>query len=50
MTKILGCTCASPPPGVKTASELEVWTGADAIFAGKVEGVELRWKLKKTQI
>jgi hypothetical protein len=45
-----GCTCAAPPPEVKTASELAAWTRADAIFEGKVENVELRWKLKEAQI
>jgi len=45
-----GCTCAPPPPEIKTASELTAWTKADAIFEGKVESVELRWKLKEAQI
>src|ERR1039458_3858064 len=47
---VFGCTCAAPPPEVKTASELAAWTRADAIFEGKVESVELRWKLKEAQI
>jgi hypothetical protein len=46
---VFGCTCASTPPEVKTASELAAWTRADAIFEGKVEGVELGWELKETQ-
>jgi len=29
---------------------LAAWTRADAIFEGKVESVELRWKLKEAQI
>jgi hypothetical protein len=47
---VFGCTCAAPPPEVKTASELEAWTRADAVFEGKVESVELRWRLKDAQI
>jgi hypothetical protein len=47
---VLGCTCASQSPEVKTASESAAWTRADAIFEGKVEGVEWRWKLKDSQI
>jgi hypothetical protein len=47
---VLGCTCAAPPPEVKTASELAAWTRADAVFEGKVESVELRWRLKEAQI
>ena len=47
---VFGCTCGAPRPEVKTASELAAWTGADAIFEGKVESVELRWKLKEAQI
>src|ERR1700675_2903199 len=47
---VFGCTCAAPRREVKTASELAGWTKADAIFEGKVESVELRWKLKEAQI
>ena len=47
---VFSCTCAAPPPEVKTASELAAWTSADAIFEGKVESVELIWKLKEAQI
>jgi hypothetical protein len=47
---VFGCTCAAPPREVKTASELAAWARADAIFEGKVESVELRWKLKEAQI
>jgi hypothetical protein len=47
---VFGCTRNAPPPKVKTASELAAWTGADARFEGKVESVELRWKLKEAQI
>ncbi len=46
---VFGCTCAAPPE-VKTASELAAWTRADAVFEGKVESVELRWRLKEAQI
>ncbi len=45
-----GCTCASPPPEGETASEQVVWSKADAIFEGKVESIELRWKLNEAQI
>jgi len=44
-----GCTCA-PPPEVKTTSELAARTKADAIFEGKVESVELGWKLNEAQV
>jgi hypothetical protein len=27
---VFGCTCAAPPPEVKTASELAAWTRTDA--------------------
>ena len=47
---VFGCTCAAPPPEVKTTSELAAWNRTDAIFEGKVESVELRWKLKEAQI
>jgi hypothetical protein len=47
---VFGCTCAAPPPEVKTASGLAAWTRADAIFGGKVESVELRWRLKDAQM
>ena len=47
---VIGCTCAVPPKEVKTESELAAWPRADAIFEGKVESVELRWKLKEAQI
>ena len=45
-----GCTCAPRPPEVKTTPELAARTKADAIFEGKVESVELGWKLKEVQI
>src|SRR6202051_2352846 len=47
---VFGCTCAAPPRESKPASELGGRTKADAIFEGKVESVELRWKLKEAQI
>jgi hypothetical protein len=47
---VFGCTCAAPPPDVKTASELAAWTRADAVFEGKVESVELRWRLKEAEV
>lgn len=47
---VFGCTCAPLRPESKTASELGDGTKADAIFKGKVERVELRWKLKEAQI
>jgi hypothetical protein len=47
---VFGCTCAAPPKEVKTALELAPSTRADAIFEGKVESVELKWKLKEAQI
>ena len=48
--RVFGCTCAAPTAPVKTMSELGAWNRADAIFEGKVESVELGWKLKETQI
>lgn len=48
--RVFGCTCAAPTAMVKTASELAAWNRADAIFEGKVESVELEWKLKEAQI
>jgi len=47
---VFGCTCTAPLREVKTASDLAAWARADAIFEGKVESVELRWKLKEAQI
>src|ERR1700719_477582 len=47
---VFGCTCAAPPPENTTPSELGGGTQAVAIFEGKVESVELRWKLKEAQI
>ena len=48
--RVFGCTCSAPPPESKAASELGGGTKADALFEGKVESVELRWKLKEAQI
>ncbi len=48
--RVFSCTCAAPTALVKTASELAAWNRADAIFEGKVESVELGWKLKEAQI
>ena len=41
---------APRPPEVQTTSKLEARTKADAIFEGKVESVELGWKLKEAQV
>jgi hypothetical protein len=48
--RVFGCTCAAPTAQVKTTSELTARNRADAIFEGKVESVELEWKLKEAQI
>lgn len=48
LRRFLVCTCAAPAPENMTTSELE--GEADAIFEGKVESFELRWKLKEAQI
>ncbi len=48
--RVFGCTCAAPTAQVKTTSELTARNRADAIFEGKVERVELGWKLKEAQI
>ena len=47
-----GCSCVPPPPGVKTVRELAAWTAkrGDVIFEGKVERVELKWKLMEAPI
>ncbi len=47
---VFGCTCAAPTALVRTASELAAGDRADEIFEGKVESVELGWKLKEAQI
>lgn len=47
---VFGCTCAVPTEPVKTMSELGAGKRADTIFEGKVESVELGWKLKEAQI
>lgn len=41
-----GCSCVQPPPGINTAQQLAEWAskGKEAIFEGKVERVELKWK------
>jgi hypothetical protein len=43
---VFGCSCRQPPPGTNTAQQLAEWAanGKEAIFEGKVESVELRWK------
>ena len=48
--RILGCTGIAPTAPVKTMSKVGAWKGADAIFEGKVESVELGWKLKEAHI
>jgi hypothetical protein len=48
--RVFGCTCAAPTAQVKTTSELAARNRSDAIFEGKVERVELGWKLKEAQI
>jgi hypothetical protein len=47
-----GCKCAPPPPALKTARELAEWNakGAEAIFEGKVERVELKSSLAEGRI
>jgi hypothetical protein len=47
---VFGCTCAAPTTQVKTTSGFAAQNRADAIFEGKVERVELGWKLKEVQI
>ena len=46
-TPAFGCTCVPPPPGTNTSQELAEWAakGKAAIFEGRVESVQLRWKL-----
>jgi|HubBroStandDraft_6_1064221.scaffolds.fasta_scaffold350867_1 hypothetical protein len=48
--RVFGCTCAAPTTQVKTTSGFAAQNRADAIFEGKVERVELGWKLKEVQI
>ncbi len=45
-TPVFGCSCVQPPPGANTTQQLAEWAakGKEAIFEGKVESVELRWK------
>jgi len=47
---VFGCTCPVPTQEAMTPSELAAWTRADTVFEGKVESVELRWRLKEAQI
>src|SRR5260370_820506 len=49
---VFGCSCVHPPPGVNTAQQLAEWAarGKEAIFEGKVEGVELKWKFVEARI
>jgi hypothetical protein len=44
-TPALACTCAPPPPEVKTDRDLTQWyvAGSDAIFEGTVKRIELNW-------
>ena len=48
----LGCTCAPPPPGMNTPEELSKWNaqGTAAVFEGKVESAELKWKLVEAPV
>ncbi len=48
--RVFGCTCGAPTARVRTASELAASNRADAIFEGKVESVELEWKLKEAEV
>jgi hypothetical protein len=48
--RVFGCTCAAPTAPVNTTSELAARNRADAIFEGKVERVELGWKLKEAKL
>src|SRR6266481_2416413 len=43
---VLACSCVPVPPGVNTSQERAEWAtqGKDAIFEGKVDGIELKWK------
>jgi hypothetical protein len=48
----VACKCVSPPPGL-TARDLAIWNASgsgDAIFEGKVELVELKWKLIEAKV
>ncbi len=43
---VLGCVCSPPPPNVKSARDLAEWRTqrAGAIFEGKVEKTEVKWR------
>src|SRR5260370_16239921 len=49
---VFGCTCVHSPPGVNTSQELaeRAAKGKGAIFEGKVDGIELRWKLAEAHV
>lgn len=49
---VFGCSCVHPPPGANTAQQLAEWAarGREAIFEGKVESVDLRWKFVEARI
>lgn len=49
---VLACTCASPPPEVKTARDLAKWyaSKSDAIFEGSVERIELKWPMLEARV
>jgi hypothetical protein len=51
-TPVFGCSCARLPPGENTARQFaeSASEGSGAIFEGKVEGVELRWKLAEGHV
>jgi hypothetical protein len=47
-----GCSCVQPPPGNNTAIGLAQWTASrsDAIFEGRVEGVDLKGPLLEAKV
>jgi len=51
-TPVFGCSCARLPPGANTARQLakSASEGSEAIFEGKVDSVELRWKLAEGHV
>lgn len=51
-TPVFGCSCMRLPPSANTARQLAESTseGSEAVFEGKVDGVELRWKLAEGHV
>jgi hypothetical protein len=49
---VFGCSCVKVPPGVNTAQQLaeRAAKGNEAIFEGKVDSIELRWKLAEASV